>query len=444
MTLPDFLGQQPTGPSPDADDRPRAGIFDKASQFFDPDGDYHRVRNAGLYPFFRAIEVNEGSRAVMDGREIIMAGSNNYLGLTNDPRVKEAAQKAIDRYGTGCTGSRFLNGTLDLHLELEERLAAFMRKEACVLFSTGYMTNQGLIQSVAQRGDVIFSDKDNHACILAGQQVSAAETVRYRHNDLAHLRTFLERTSNDKPEAGKVIVTDGVFSMSGTLARVPDLVELAEEFGAALMLDDAHAVGVVGDGGRGSASVFGLEDRVDLTTGTFSKSFSSLGGFAVGDKTVIEYVRHTASTHIFSASMPPPAVATVLACLDILEAEPERLDRLTEISNFMREGFRALGFNVWASETPIIPVVIGEMMECFSFWKDLLEAGVFANAVIPPAVPPGQGLMRTSYMATHTDEELQRVLDAFETVGLAHGIIAPGGKPGPNMPKGAHGSNGSA
>jgi 8-amino-7-oxononanoate synthase len=442
MTLPDFHGQQPTGPTPDPTARPSASIFDKAARFFDPEGDYAKVHEAGLYPYFRAIEVNEGSRAVMDGRETIMAGSNNYLGLTSDPRVVQAAKDAVDRYGTGCTGSRFLNGTLDLHLELEERLAAFMRKEACVLFSTGYMTNQGLLQSVAQRGDIIFSDKDNHACILAGQQVSAAETVRYRHNDLDHLRTFLQRASDERPEAGKLIVTDGVFSMSGTLAKVPGLVELAEEFGAALMLDDAHAVGVVGDGGRGSASVFGLEDRVDLTTGTFSKSFSSLGGFAVGDETVIEYVRHTASTHIFSASMPPSAVATVLACLDILETEPERLDRLQEISDFMRDGFRALGFDVWASQTPIIPVVIGEMYRCFEFWKDLLDAGVFANAVIPPAVPKGQSLMRTSYMATHTDAELQQVLDAFETVGLKHGIIAPGGKPGPAMERG--GANGRA
>ncbi|MGB3542671.1 aminotransferase class I/II-fold pyridoxal phosphate-dependent enzyme [Rubrivirga sp.] len=433
MTLPDFHGQQPTGPQVDPEARPPASIFDKAARFFEPGGDWDKVHKADLYPFFRAIEVSEGTTATMNGQEVIMAGSNNYLGLTNDPRVKEAAKAAVDKYGTGCTGSRFLNGTLDLHLDLEERLATFLRKEACVLFSTGYMTNQGLIQAVAQRGDVIFSDKDNHACIIAGQQVSAAETVRYRHNDLDHLRTFLERISRERPEAGKIIATDGVFSMSGTLANVPGLVALADEFGAALFLDDAHSVGVIGDGGRGTASVFGLEAEVDLTSGTFSKSFSSLGGFAVGDQTVIEYVRHTASTHIFSASMPPSAVATVLACLDILEAEPERLDRLAEIADFMRDGFRSLGFDVWNSETPIIPVVVGEMYRAFAFWKDLLEAGVFTNAVIPPAVPPGQSLMRTSYMATHSDSELQRVLDAFEKVGLEHGIIAPGGVPGPAM-----------
>lgn len=433
MTVPDLLGQQPTGSPSDPTARPAASVFDKVERFFAPGGDYQKVNEADLYPYFRAIEVSEGSRAVMNGREVIMAGSNNYLGLTNDPRVREAAKAAVDKYGTGCTGSRFLNGTLDLHLELEARLARFMRKEACVLFSTGYMTNQGLLQAVAGRGDVIFSDKDNHACIVAGQQVSAADTVRYRHNDMEHLRTFLERVSDERPDAGKLIATDGVFSMSGTIARVPELVDLAREFGAALFLDDAHAVGVIGDGGRGSASVFGLEDEVALTTGTFSKSFSSLGGFAVGDETVIEYVRHTASTHIFSASMPPSAVATALACLDILETEPERLERLAAISDYMRDGFRALGFDVWASQTPIIPVVIGEMYRCFAFWKDLLEAGVFANAVVPPAVPQGQSLMRTSYMATHTDAELDRVLGAFETIGLRHEIIAPGGKPGPAM-----------
>ncbi len=406
-------------------------IFAKAERFFDADGDYAKVNERGLYPFFRAITVNEGTTAIMNGREVIMAGSNNYLGLTSDPRVQEAAIAAIRQYGTGCTGSRFLNGTLDLHLELEARLATYMRKEACVLFSTGYMTNQGVVQAVAGKGDLIFSDKDNHACIIAGQNVSLAETIRFRHNDMAHLRTFLERAVKERPEAGRFIVTDGVFSMSGTLADVPGLVALAKEFGAGLMLDDAHAVGVIGPGGRGSASVFGLESEVDLTTGTFSKSFASLGGFVVGDTTVIDYIRHSASTHIFSASMPPANVATVLACLDILEQEPERLDRLAEISDYMRDGFRALGFDVWASQTPIIPVVIGEMYTCFAFWKDLLEAGVFSNPVIPPAVPRGQALMRTSYMASHSDAELDRVLEAFRQVGLKHEIITADGKMGP-------------
>ena len=426
MTLPAFHGRSlPTEPETADADLP--SLFDKAQSFFNPQGDYAKVQAQGLYPYFRAIEVSEGTTATMNGREVIMAGSNNYLGLTSDPRVQEAAKAAIDKYGTGCTGSRFLNGTLDLHLELEEKLADYLGKEACVLFSTGYMTNQGMLQALGGKGDLIFSDKDNHACIVAGQAVALAETVRYRHNDLDHLRTRLERAAETHPDAGKLIATDGVFSMSGTLARVPELVALAEEFGAALFLDDAHATGVVGPGGRGTAAHFGLSDRVHLTSGTFSKSFSSLGGFCVGDRVVIDYVRHKASTHIFSASMPPPAVATVLACLEILQQEPERLERLAQISDYMREGFRALGFDVWTSETPIIPVVIGEMYTCFEFWKDLLDAGVFTNAVIPPAVPKGQALMRTSYMATHTDGELDRVLEAFRTVGIKHGIIGQNG-----------------
>ena len=398
-------------------------LFDKCIQFFEPAGDYSQVKQADLYPYFRPLEKNEGTHALIDGRKIIMAGSNNYLGLLSDPRVKEAAIKAIEQYGTGCTGSRFLNGTLDLHLELEERLATFMGKEACVLFSTGYMTNQGVIQALTSKNDIVFSDKDNHACIVAGTQVSLAETVRYRHNDLKHLRLMLERAKRDNPEAGKLIVTDGVFSMSGVIAQVPELVALAEEFGAALMLDDAHAIGAIGPQGRGSAAHFGLLDSADLITGTFSKSFASLGGFCVGDHDVIEYIRHRASAHIFSASMPPANVATVLKCLEILQNEPWRIKRLWEISSYMREGFRDLGFDVWTSQTPIIPVVIGDMMTCFQFWNDLLEEGVFVNAVVPPAVPQGQALMRTSYMATHSDEELDFILGAFERVGRKYGII---------------------
>lgn len=432
------VGSPPTAPAA------LPSIFAKAERFFAPEGDYAKVTGAGLYPFFRAITVNEGTRAIIDGREVIMAGSNNYLGLTSDPRVQEAAQAAIRKYGTGCTGSRFLNGTLDLHLELEARLATYMRKESCVLFSTGYMTNQGVVQSIAGKGDLIFSDKDNHACIIAGQNVSLAETIRYRHNDMDHLRTFLERAVAERPEAGRFIVTDGVFSMSGTLADVPGLVALAREFGCGLMLDDAHAVGVIGPGGRGSAAVFGLEAEVDLTTGTFSKSFASLGGFVVGDTTVIDYIRHSASTHIFSASMPPANVATVLACLDILEEQPELLDRLARISDYMRDGFRDLGFDVWASQTPIIPVVIGEMYTCFAFWKDLLAAGVFSNPVIPPAVPRGQALMRTSYMASHSDAELDMVLDAFRTVGLKHEIVTADRKMGPARLAAIAGQNGHA
>ncbi|MDX1530557.1 MAG: aminotransferase class I/II-fold pyridoxal phosphate-dependent enzyme [Rhodothermales bacterium] len=438
--MPDLTGAQRT---PEADSASPAAarsipLFDKTRRFFDPEGDYAQVRAADLYPYFRPIEVAEGTRAMIRGQEVIMAGSNNYLGLTNDPRVTEAAREAIAQYGTGCTGSRFLNGTLDLHLQLEEELAAFMGKEGCVLFSTGYMTNQGVVQALAQKGDLVFSDKDNHACIVAGTQVALAETVRYRHDNVTHLRKLLEKYAEERPGAGKLIVSDGVFSMNGTLAKVPELVELAEEFDAALLLDDAHAIGVVGEGGRGSASAFDLLDRVDLVTGTFSKSFASLGGFVVGGHAVTEFIRHAASTHIYSASMPPANVATVLACLRILREEPWRLERLEQVANRMRTGFRDLGFNVWTSQSPIIPVVVGDMTTCFKFWRDLLEAGVFVNAVVPPAVPRGQALMRTSYMATHSDEELDFILAAFQKVGLKHGVIRQNGRPGPAVAQNGH------
>jgi 8-amino-7-oxononanoate synthase len=382
-------------------------LFDKCAAFFEESGDYARAVKADLYPYFRPIERNEGTRAIMNGAEVIMAGSNNYLGLVSDPRVKEAAMNAVNRYGTGCTGSRFLNGTLDLHIQLEEMLARFMGTEACVLFSTGYMTNQGVVQALAGRGDIVFSDKENHACI--------------------DLRVLLEKATAERPGAGRLIVSDGVFSMSGAIAQVPDLVALAREYDAALMLDDAHAVGVIGPGGRGSAASFGLSDQVELTTGTFSKSFASLGGFCVGSEETVDYIRHHSSTHIFSASMPPANVATVIKCLEILEQEPERLDRLWAISDFMRDGFRQAGFNVLKSQAPIIPVVVGDLNTCLQFWKELINEGVFVNAVAPPAVPRGQCLMRTSYMATHSDSELDQILTAFQKVGQRLGVIGSNG-----------------
>lgn len=395
-------------------------IFAKAYNFTKAD----EVKAEGLYPYFKPLQATDGTTVQIDGREVIMAGSNNYLGLTNDPRVIKAARDVIKVYGTGCTGSRYLNGTLDLHIELEEKLADFMNKDACVLFSTGYQTNEGAIQTIAGRRDVIFSDKDNHACIVTGTLVSNAKTMRYRHNDIEQLEKLLQRADED---AGKIIVSDGVFSMSGTIAKVPELVELKEKYGARLYLDDAHAIGVVGEGGRGSASTFGLSDSVDLISGTFSKSFASLGGFLVGDQAVIEFIRHNSPAHIFSASMPPANVATVLKALEILQDETWRLERLEEISNRMRTSLRDMGFNVWSSQTPIIPVVIGEMMDCFKFWKGLFEAGVYVNAVVPPGVPRGQSLVRTSYMATHTDEHLDRILEAFRKVGIEQGIIDQNG-----------------
>lgn len=399
----------------------KADVFTKAYEFTIAD----EIKEAGLYPYFKPLQATDGTVVQIEGKEVIMAGSNNYLGLTNDPRVIDAAQNVIRTYGTGCTGSRYLNGTLDLHLQLEEELADYMQKDACVLFSTGYQTNEGSIQTIAGRNDVIFSDKENHACIVVGTQLSLAKTVRYQHDDIDQLRMLLERESSD---VGKIIVSDGVFSMSGAIARIPELVALAKEFDARLYLDDAHAIGVIGDGGRGSASVFGLLDDVDLVSGTFSKSFASLGGFLVGDKEVINFIRHQSPAHIFSASMPPANVATVLKSLEILKAEPWRLDRLKEIADYMRTELSAMGFNLLKSQTPIIPVVVGEMMQCFRFWRDLFEEGVYVNAVVPPAVPQGQSLVRTSYMATHTDDHLNRILEAFHKVGLKHGIIGQNGQ----------------
>ncbi len=395
-------------------------IFSKAYEYTKVE----EVKSTGLYPYFKPLEANDGTLVKIDGNEVIMAGSNNYLGLTNDERTIKAAQKALKDYGTGCTGSRYLNGTLDLHLELEDKLADFMNKEGCVLFSTGYQTNEGSIQTIAGRRDVIFSDKDNHACIVTGTLVSNAKTFRFQHNDMEQLRKQLERSDE---KAGKLIVSDGVFSMSGTIAKVPELLSLAREYGARLYLDDAHAIGVIGDGGRGSASYYNLLDEVDLISGTFSKSFASLGGFIVGEDDVIEYIRHNSPAHIFSASMPPANVATVLKALEILKEEPWRLERLREVSDYMRKELRNMGFNVWNSETPIIPVVIGEMFDCFQFWKDLFEEGVYVNAVVPPAVPQGQSLVRSSYMATHTDDQLNQILEAFRKVGINNGIIDKNG-----------------
>lgn len=414
MTKPFMMGES-------RPDLKKSDIFRKAYEFTKAE----EIKGLGLYPYFKPLQATDGTTVKIEGRDVIMAGSNNYLGLTNDPRTIEAAQSVISTYGTGCTGSRYLNGTLDLHLELEEKLAVFLNKEACVLFSTGYQTNEGTIQTLAGRNDIIFSDKDNHACIVVGTQLSNAKTVRYRHNDMDHLEMLLGKAD---PDAGKIIISDGVFSMSGMIAKVPELVKLSKKYGARLYLDDAHAIGVIGKGGRGSASVYDLMDQVDLITGTFSKSFASLGGFVVGEQPVIDFIRHHSPAHIFSASMPPANVATVLKALEILQEETWRLDRLEEISNFMRKELRALGFNVWTSQTPIIPVVIGDMMDCFQFWKDLFEEGVYVNAVVPPAVPQNQALVRTSYMATHTNEHLEKVLNAFRKVGIRHGIIDNNGK----------------
>ncbi len=385
---------------------------------------FTRARQAveeGWYPYFLPIESGPGSKVMINGREMIMIGSNNYMGLTGHPKVVEASVEATRKYGTGCTGSRFLNGTLDIHLELEERLARFVGKEAALCFSTGFQTNQGAISALVGKDDIVFVDRENHASIVDGYRLSFGKVVKYRHNDFDDLERVLKLHENDN--AGKMIITDGVFSMEGTIARVPEIVKLAKKYGARLYVDDAHALGVIGKEGRGSGEYWDMNEEIDLVMGTFSKSFASLGGFVAGDPIVIDYIKHHARSLIFSASMPPSAVAAVIASLDIIESEPERVERLWENTRFMKEGFDSLGFNTGESNTPIIPIVIGTDEDCFVFWKMLFDAGIFANPAIPPAVPPGEAIIRTSYMATHTTEELQYVLDVFKKIGKKSGVI---------------------
>jgi len=390
-------------------------LFNKCSAFT-------RAREAqaqGVYPYFIPLEQTEGTEVVADGRRLIMVGSNNYLGLTTHPKVQSAARDAVERYGTSCTGSRFLNGTLEIHRELEHKLAKFVGKEAALVFSTGYQVNLGTISSLVGRQDVVIADKEDHASILDGCRLSLGELKRFRHNSLASLEKNLKSCDTG---AGILVVVDGVFSMAGDIAPLPGIVELCGRHGARLMVDDAHSVGVLG-GGSGTAAHFSVTDQVDLIMGTFSKSFASLGGFIAGDASVIHFVQHTARSLIFSASMAPPSVAAALAALEVMQAEPERIERLSAIAVKMRRGLRELGFDTGASETPIIPVIIGEDSHMLMVWKALFEAGIYVNAVLPPAVPPGKALLRTSYMATHTDEQLDYVLDTFARVGRQMGII---------------------
>ncbi|MDM7925513.1 MAG: pyridoxal phosphate-dependent aminotransferase family protein [bacterium] len=376
---------------------------------------------AGLYPYFRAIQSGPGSEVMIDGKMMIMVGSNNYLGLTGHPKVVEAAVAATKKYGSGCTGSRFLNGTLDIHIELEERLARFMKREAAVCFSTGFQTNQGALSTLVGKDDLVFTDRTDHASIVDGCRLAFGKTVKYRHNDMHDLERVLR--SHAGTDKGKLIATDGVFSMEGDIVNLPRLADLAKQYGARVYIDDAHSIGVLGKHGRGTGEHWGMEDAIDVSMGTFSKSFASLGGFLAGDETTIHYIKHHARALIFSASMPPAAVATVLACLDVIESEPERLEQLWKNTRKMLAGYKSLGFETGPSETPIIPIIVGDDERCFMFWKLLFENGVFANPTVSPAVPPGQALIRTSYMATHTDSELDRVLEIFAKLGKQFGII---------------------
>lgn len=395
-------------------------LFQKCYDFTRADD----IKALGLYPYFRAIEENEGPVVQIEGKKMVMAGSNNYLGLTAHPLVKEAALKAVEKYGTGCSGSRYLTGTLDLHIELESKLAEFFGTEAVLLFSTGYQTAQGIIPTLVQgRDEYVVSDKDNHACIVAGQMMAkgiAANLERYKHNDMADLERVLQKIPID---AGKLIVSDGVFSTGGEIVDLPKLVELAKKYNARTLIDDAHSVGVIGKGGRGTASEFDLENEVDLTMGTFSKTFASLGGFVAGKERVINYLKHHSAALIFSASPTPAAVAAALAALDILKKEPWRVPRLIENADRVRKELTEAGFKIIEGRTAIVPVIVGNDELAFAMWRKLYDYGVFVNVFISPGVPQGRQMMRTSYMSTHEDDHLDFIISTFRRVGREIGLI---------------------
>lgn len=377
------------------------------------------LKQSGHYFLFRKLESPQDPEVVVNGNRVIMIGSNNYLGLTSHPRVKEAAIQAIEKYGTSCGGSRFLNGTLDIHGELEKKLAGFFRKEAALVFATGYQTNLGVISALVGRHDVAIIDMYDHASILDGSRLSFGEIQKFRHNDMDDLERVLDAAKGK----GKLIIIDGVFSMEGDLADLPGIVRLSKAYGARIMVDDAHAIGVFGKGGRGTAEHFGLENEVDLIMGTFSKSLAAIGGFVAGSSDVISWIKHLARSMMFSASLPPPLVASVSTALDIIEEQPELRARLWTNTHKMLKGYKTLGYDTGTSETPIIPVMIKDTIKTYEMCRLLFENGVFVNSVISPAVPPGRELLRTSYMATHTDEQLDKVLAAFEKVGRQVGVI---------------------
>jgi 8-amino-7-oxononanoate synthase len=384
-------------------------IFEKCDSFIIA----RMAKASGLYPYFLTIEDSEGTEAVIDGHRVLMLGSNNYLGLTTDPRVRAAAIKATETYGTSCTGSRLQNGTLALHLELEERLANYVGKEAALVFSTGFQVNLGVISCLVTRGDAVVTDKEDHASIIDGAMLAMGDLRRFSHNDMKHLDRVLDGLDDT---AGALVVVDGLYSTGGDLAPLPEMIEVCQRHQARLMVDDAHGLGVMARG-RGTSAHFGVTEDVDLIMGTFSKSFASLGGFVAGDENIVHYIQHNARSFIFSAAMPASNVAAALASLDIMENEPERVDRLWEVTERMRSGLKEMGFNTGSSVSPIIPVIIGEMEPALNTWKKLFDAGVYTNAFVPPGVPEGRCLLRTSYMATHTDEQIDRALNIFGEVG---------------------------
>ncbi len=374
-----------------------------------------------MYPFFKALDNNEGPEVVIDGKRAIMLGSNNYLGLTRRPRVVKAAADAVEQYGTSMTGSRLLNGSTPLHERLEELLAEFFGAEACLTFTTGYQANLGAISALVNRRVAVVIDRSDHASIYDGCSMSDGELFRFRHNDIDHLDQILAKVTQEK---AALVVVDGVFSMGGDIADLPGIVEVCRRYGARLLVDDAHGVGVVGKGGRGTASHFDLESEVDLTAGTFSKSLASIGGFVVGQAEVIEWIRHFARPGLFSASLPPASVMAATTALEVLMEEPELVEKLNQNAKLLRDGLRDAGFDIGRTETPIVPVVVGDEVKMVNFWKDLLAEGVYTNAVIFPAVPKGAGILRTSCMATHTPEQIKKGVELMAELGRRHQIIS--------------------
>ncbi|MCF7885602.1 MAG: aminotransferase class I/II-fold pyridoxal phosphate-dependent enzyme [Candidatus Marinimicrobia bacterium] len=391
-------------------------LFKKCVEYDEPE----KVKEQGCYPYFIPFSGGDDNVMEYNGDEKIMIGSNSYLGLTHHPRVVKAAKKATEEYGTGRTGSRFLNGTLDIHEEFEQELADFIGKEDALVFSAGYLVNLGVISSLLGRKDYLILDRLDHASIVDGSLLSRANILRYQHNDMQELEEKLQQVPED---AAAMIVVDGVFSMEGSIAKLPEISKLAKKYGHRLMVDDAHAIGVVGPQGRGTAAHFGITEEVDLVMGTFSKSFAAIGGFIAGDKDVVDYIKHQARPFIFTASLPPSVVASTREALKIIIEDDDRRKRLWEISKYMRENFQKLGFNTSVSETPVIPVIVGSNEKTFLLWKRLFDDGIYTNAVVSPAVPSNSARLRTSYIATHTDEQLDYVLEKFEKNGKELGII---------------------
>jgi 8-amino-7-oxononanoate synthase len=391
-------------------------LFEKCLKFTRAD----EIKAQGIYPYFKPISESEDTVVMIEGKRRIMLGSNNYLGLTHHPKVLEAATRALHRYGSGCTGSRFLNGSLDLHEQLEGALAAFLGKDDCIVFSTGYGANLGLISGILGRGDVVFLDKLDHACIVDGAKLSFGHTERFAHVDYAALDRLLQKHD---PEKGKLVVVDGVYSMEGDIADVPELVRLCRKHGAALAVDDAHSLGVLGPRGNGTGAHFDLADEVDIIAGTFSKSLASVGGFVAGADRVINYLRHHSRPFIFTAALPPANTAGVLAALEVVQVEPDRRERLWNNARRLQDGLRSLGYDIGPTQTPIVPVLIGPLEKTLVMWRRMFDVGVFTTPVVPPAVPNSRCRLRTSLMATHTDDQIDFCLDAFARIGRELGVV---------------------